>query len=294
MTARVFLSALLVALLLPSLAAAQITDLEEVVEETDDYVEPYPFFVYGITAFGAFGTLGMQEINETITDTNATILEQGTTVRFDEVGRALAFGGGVRFLFKNRYLLEGAWERIVQSQTIGGVSAENKLDLPVNAYLVSAGFDFMPKNRDTRMGFSAGIGFYDSQAKQTLTETRSEEEFTLGEINFVGDTIGSHYSLFYETAVTERMFITAQVGYRLAKVDIEIEGLETIEEPVNEQAFVAVPIGVCTDAAGNVVDCEFGVAPEGAVLRNGTNEIDWSGIEGRVGFTYYFNVPTAW
>ena len=61
------LSAAMAALLvLTGPAMAQITTLEEAGPITDDVLEPYPTFVYGITAFGAFGTVSMTNLNEAI------------------------------------------------------------------------------------------------------------------------------------------------------------------------------------------------------------------------------------
>jgi hypothetical protein len=278
-------------------AAAQITTLEESGPITDDYVEPYPLFVVGLTAFGGFGSVAMDDLNEALVVVNGQILAQGTAVKFDDFTGFLAYGGGIRSIVKGRILLEAIYERQTQDQSVGGITAENIIEIPVDSFLFTLGYDFLGSRRDTRFGFGLGVGHYDSKVKQTLTETpQSEDTYTLGTVDIEGTGWGSHYIMFFEKNITEKFFISAQFGYRSAKVsDIELKGLGDISDPRSEQAFVSVPIGVCTDADGNVVACDGSEGePVGTRLKGGGTELDWSGFEGRVGFTYYFNIPSPW
>ncbi|MEZ5066207.1 MAG: hypothetical protein R3B81_15885 [bacterium] len=265
----------------PSASRAQITDLEEVGTVTDDVLDPYPPIVYGLTVFGAFGSLQMTEFNEAVTAMNLAIQSQGTTVTMQPFNGFLGYGGGVRAIVKSRLLVEAIYEHVSQSETIGGISAKNQVEVPASALMVSLGWDFLKSKRDTRFGFLAGLGRYDSQAKQTLSEGRNDQDFTLGVIELKGKSWGSHYAMFFEKNVSDHMFIHARATYRVARVtDPEITGLDALVDPVNEQAFVAVPVVEET--------------ADGPRLRRGGTELDWSGFDGQVGFTYYFNIPTPW
>jgi hypothetical protein len=281
-------------LVLTGPAMAQITTLEEAGPITDDVLEPYPTFVYGFTVFGAFGTLGMSGFNESIVVMNNEIRQQGTEVAMDGFSKFLGAGGGFRSVIRGRIVFDAVWERFGESQSVGGLSARNEIEVPADSYQFTVGWDFLKSARDMRFGFAAGVGYYESHAKQTLSEARSGEDILLGTLDLKGSSWGSQYKLFFETGVSDHVFLYAEATWRVAKVkDVEITGLADIVEPENEQAFVAVPIGEAVDADGNVVAAD---SPEavGVQLRGGGNELDYSGFEGRVGFTYYFNIPTPW
>ena len=225
---------------------------------------------------------------------NSVIQRQGTTVTMDSFSGFLGGGAGIRSVIRGRIVFDAVWERFGRSQVIGGASARNEIQIPVTSYQFSLGWDFLKSKRDMRFGLAAGVGYYDSQAKQILSEGRNREEYILGTVDMSGSGWGSHYKLFFETAVSEKVFLYTEATWRVAKVTgVEFSGLESIEEAVNEQSFVAVPIAETVDANGNVVPPD---SPDvaGTQFLGGGNELDWSGFEGRIGFVYYFNTPSRW
>lgn len=271
-------------------ALGQITAIQEVAPIDLGEEDEFPWLLYGIYGFGALGTLDMKEMNEAINIMNSEIAEQGSFgVQYDRFDNSASLGVGVHGIFAGRYHLFLEFERLFGSSSVGGITAESEVTMPVNVWSGTLGYDLLSRRR-VRLGIAAGVGYYSSDAEQIFSETLPNQDPTeLGRIHLKGDTIGSHYGMFFETGFTDRMFISLWGGYRSVKLDeLEITGLDELLEPATDNAFIAVPVAECTNCP------EDGDPPEVSayVLRGGGTSLDWSGITGRVAITVYLNIPT--
>ncbi len=276
-----FLAAILAAVFLAAgTASAQITTLEEVPVIEEEEIET-PWLLYGISGFGTLGTYAMEDLNSAVDLVNAEIADQGSFgVQYDNFNAGPSLGGGLRAIVRDRWLVCVDYERLFKTNNVGGVTSESQIRAPADAWTATLGYDLLRQD-NVRFGFAVGLGRYTSAAEQVITETlagQDEEEVELGRITMDGDTIGQHYQVFFETRFTEHVFVSLQMGYRAARItDLEIAGLDDIQEPSSDQGFISVPIAEDVDGA--------------LQLRGGGQELDWSGFVGKVAFTYYINVP---
>ena len=189
-------------------ASAQITTLEEAPPVVDTE-EPFPFAVLGLTGLGTFNTYSMSDVNKSIEQMNREITQPG--VKFPRFTRGASMGGGIRAILDERLILEATWEQVNAGETIGG-TAVNDLNASAHAYLFTAAWDMM-KARRVAFGPALGMGYYDSIAEQTITETPvGEDPHDLGTIRFNGSALGAHGGVTFETSLTGHVWVNAFLG----------------------------------------------------------------------------------
>ena len=275
-------------------ARAQITTLEEAAPVIETQ-EPFPWLVVGVTAIGGLQTYDMLEMNQALEILNREIIAPG--VSFSQFSGGASLGGGLRAIIKERLIFEVNFEQLKASKEIGG-TAKSTIDVPANAYLATLGWDLMKKRR-VGFGVEAGVGYYDANGEQSLSETTlAGVERDLGTVKIDGTGIGVHGGAYLERALSKHIWVNFYAGYRNAKVsDLEITGFEDLIPPeivTNDQ--ILVPVVDCPDCPGmDRAQRDFfpDSVPEGAnvTLVGGGDELDWSGFMGRMALTWYWNAP---
>jgi len=281
-----FLRTALLALFAVALAApavrAQITAIQDI-DSLDWEEEEYPFLLYGIYGFGSLSTVDMQQANEALDIVNAEIAAQGSFgVQFDPIDRGGGFGGGIQVIIGQRYVFRTDWERLTASTHVGGVTSESKVEVPVDVFSTTLGYDLLSSN-NARFGVGIGLAWYSSRAEQIITETLTgQNEVELGRIKLDGSTTGPLYQMFFEARFTEKLFVGVTAGYRTAKVtSLDISGVNDIQDPRSDTAFISIPVAEARP------DDETSFQ-----LRGGGDSLDWTGFFGRAAMTYYINIPT--
>ena len=303
-TARVSSFALLPALILfaslPGVrpASAQITDLEEAPEVIETQ-EPLPFIMFGVVGTGSFNKYAMKDLNRSLELMNQEIGQPG--VKFSRFSKGASMGAGLRAVVKERVMAEATWERVIADEKIGGTVATNDIVASSNAYLFTMGWDIM-KSRNAAFGPAVGVGYYDSIAEQTITETPVGEQLqTVGTLQLTGNALGMHAGVYFESALAGHVWVNAFMGYRSAKIkDLQITGFTELSEAfaatsqrLPQTRAIAPPVAACAECADADGNSYPDSVPEDAVLtlQGGGNSIDYTGFMGKLALTWYFNAP---
>ena len=284
----------------PSPAVAQIGDLPAPVAlslEEEEEIE-VPSFLWGVTAHGRVGAMAMNEIGDAISELNRVLGEQGTVgTEYDRPRSAPSFGLGLRAVLLDRVLLAAEYERLIQSQQIGGVAVETahaELDLTAQSYTFSAAWDFL-SDPYQKFGFGVGLTYWKSLAEHQLTAN----DTLSATISLDGSDLGQNYFTYIEVPLTERFYAIFEAGYRVAKIEqLEIGGLGSLLEgkaTLPEWGDFRLEEIVERVEVTPAIPGQDGEPDTPAVtrdqLRAGGDTLDYSGFYGRLGFTLYWNPP---
>lgn len=229
-------------------------------EEEEVEVKELPFWHFGASFFAGAGTYKMEDVNQdTSVFTDVVLRPYLPGIGFDEITGGTSFGGGVRCIIDDRFLVAVDYERLTGSTEFGGLIVSSNTSVGAHAVLYTVGIDLLPK-RGVRFGFGGGVGQYFSRMKRSFESQLNWPSF---DVSIDGDTIGSHYVSFFEYQLTERTHVSALAGYRRATIDIPTIDGETVYR-------VGDPPRDVFPADGEPV-----------------GPIDWSGFMGRIGLAWY-------
>lgn len=176
---------------------------------------------YGFSLIGGYGRYAMEDVNRGIRVINTMIAETGLAM--DEVNGGPHFGFGVRYAVTPSIVLAADYQRLRGRTEVGDYSASIELDLPANAFLASITAYTSPYAPGrARIGIGGGLGYYVSAA----TETDAITGVGYGTTEWEGSSLGFHGFIGLELAASRSVSIEGLVGYRYARLEPEINGVD--------------------------------------------------------------------
>ncbi len=272
---------------LPTPVTIKFDDEEEVIE--------VPSILWGVTGHAKVGATSMSELNSAIGGVNDRIAVQGTGgIDYTKPSAGVSFSLGLRAIVMNRLILWTDYEKYDWSSEVGGQTAGSSLELPADIISVRTGWNLL-SGPYKRFGFGFGLSHWDARSRQVFRLAEQERESLripsigendeIGEIRFDGDTIGQDYFSFLEIPLTERLYVTASMGWRIAKIDqldLESEGSLWLDALTDEPYFLHTPFAESQIGENGLIE---------AVAAGEHDELDYSGFYGQIGFTIFWNPP---
>jgi hypothetical protein len=163
----------------------------------------------GAHVFGSFNTYQMSDVNNAIDDVNAT------GANFDQIKSGFSGGIGARGWASPNFMLSGHWEPLFASTKSNGET----LKLDANSAQFTAGY-FFPSGStysSTKLGVGAGFGYYWLDGKSEVPGS--------ADVKITGSGPGFDVLGMSEWNVSPGFGVTADAGYRFAKVDIDNSSL---------------------------------------------------------------------
>jgi hypothetical protein len=167
----------------------------------------------------------MDEINSQIIEINDYLSQPGDLVQIDELNGDASFGAGVKLDVNPNWRIYGEYEHLSDNTGAGNQIGSFKIDVASETFLVGATY-FLPSTGKARVGFGAGVGYYDFGGDIVVSGTAGTTPIS-GSGSATGSTIGFDGRGTLDVAMSEKFHFDLALGYRSASGELESDGTGT-------------------------------------------------------------------
>jgi hypothetical protein len=162
---------------------------------------------FGVAAFGGYGSYSMSDINDLIGAVNLVLV--GTGYSMDDVSSGFGYGGGVRIVPSEKFLISLDYTRLAASSELSVLGSNLKLNVPGNGWTGTLTY-YLSSTSKTKLGIAGGLGYYTGSATTDTSGTS-----TGGKLS--GHGVGFHGLGVLDATLSPTVHAEVAAGYRYAK-----------------------------------------------------------------------------